>query len=367
MRETRQAVRRRCVINPKASTLLVLIVVLVLAGCGSEDSTEPEMIIPDTPLPSTPRSTPLPEPTGEPPVGDEQRPITLLFAIPAGAGDDAALDELQDYLGVAGPVVQVQAANNTDALKALCSGQPIAAWISPFTLAVAQQQCNVMPVLAVIRDDSVGHTLELVARADADITAVSNLNGAVFCRSGQDNLLDWVFPSLIIDSAGVSPFPSGQGDNLLRSLADVQDVADSEAVAVALLDGECDVAAFAPGELEAIVDDLAVTGDVSLDDFTILVEPGETDVPADSDDWDGYAEYVLPYDVLVFAGADTIPDDVRQTITESLVDYFNNTQNADQHARALLAGDGVLSVQRVHFDVFQALVQNANWDMAMFN
>lgn len=349
-----------------------MLLAFLIAACQESAGTEATRI--PTRIPPTPtiRSTPLPDVSPAPALGKgEERQIVIQIAL---FGEDASDDSrraanqlrqmLQDELELE---IGVEFVNETDALKALCSGAPHAAWINPFTYVQAQTECDAEPVLAITRGRSprttVGRTAEIIARQD--ITEVSQIQGRVFCRSyEEDYFTNWVFPSLYLAAAGVNP---------ISGLDQIKDYPDNLSLGRALYVGDCAAASLPPDEFEDWLIDLSaflstdrepVTGR-ELADVLRVVQPA-----ADVSFKSGatrlqYARGVIPYEVLVFPPDSAIPAALREDITDVIVEFFEARDTGDQRLNDLLDATGVVPVAANSYQNFASAVVDAKWDMAL--
>lgn len=340
---------------------------VVLAGCGGSNETPPTRYPTPIPPTPTPRSTPLPEVPDAPSLGDRARPIRLLFAVASDSDAQRAANtlqsRLQDELGL---TVTVELVNETDVLKELCSGAPVAAWVSAFTYAAAQNACEVEPVLAVTRGRpprlSVGTTVDLIARTN--FSNPSQLQARILCRSREQDLLtSWVLPSLIMASQGVS---------LVSGVDGVKDYPDALSIGQALYQNECDAAALPPGEFDDLLDNLAVAlssegqsvSTAALENTIQIISPaGDVSLSASADTLDGFGANVIPYEVLVFPPTSSIPETLRATITDLVYAYLKDRTGGVERLQALLGADGVIHVSADDYAAFITLLRSAKWDM----
>ncbi|NDJ78145.1 MAG: phosphate/phosphite/phosphonate ABC transporter substrate-binding protein [Chloroflexi bacterium] len=370
-------------------TLVVLLVVLA-AGCSSGDD-EPEIIIPDSPVPPTPRSQPLPIPTIEPPAGSSDRPVRLYIMLPEDTALDS-LEALQAALSGSDPALVVEQADETTALRELCNGSLTAAWISPFTYAAAleQERCaGIVPVLAVVRTendtDTVGRTAELIYnRRLNSFNAPSDLAYQLLCRSAQqDEFTRWVYPGLLLAQNGISPFSVIPVSNTTSasppSLSGLVDYPTDAAMLQGLVDGECAAGALAPGDLDVAFEMLNAGREeadlIPSDAFGSIGEPvdvtlaGNTVLPEveeaeEEDAGDGQLVFqpnVVPYELLVFAPGMVVTPEMRAEITT----YFTTSSNAAESTQALLNATSFVPVTETSYVNFLALLQSARWDMAL--
>lgn len=346
----------------------LLLVSLTIAGCGGgEENARPTQR--PTPVPPTPtaRSTALPDVAEAPGLGTAERPIEMYFTVMRDASARQLANEVQREIGDETALeIAVELADETNALQALCSGRPVAAWVNAFTFVKAHEHCGAIPVLAVKRGTvprvTAGSSAMIIA--PNRVSSLSDMAGKVFCRSADHDFeTTWVLPSLLLGKAGINP---------VTDLAEIKDLPNDTVLGIALIEGVCDAAALPPGELEDFLDDLAVrmsTGEQRVrvsdleDQFTVLVEPGDTLFPANTENWQGYAENVIPYEVLVFSPNSSLPEDLRADISDALEAYFSDRISGPDRTRDLLDAEGVISVDQEDYSAFLDLLTSAKWDM----
>jgi len=348
---------------------VLLLVALGLTACGGEETRAPATQRP-TPVPPTPtlRSTALPDVPEAPMLGDPERPIELLFAVSSSGAAQRTANELQRFLTDALEAeITVSLTTEASALEALCSGRPVAAWLSAFSFVKAYETCGVIPAFAVTRGTPPGVTIgtsTLIVGPRGE-TRLSSLAGKTFCRSAEsdDTFATWVLPSLILNGEGIDP---------VTDLAAIRDMPDDLSLGAALLQGVCHAAAFVPSEYDSFLEKLAQR--LSTEDnrilprdiderLSVLSEAGDVTYPAQEAEWQGYPENVIPYEVLAFAPDSALPEAWRVNISDSIKDFFANRTNGTARASGLLNASGVIAVDPEDFVAFRDLLARAKWDM----
>lgn len=349
----------------------LVLVALIATACGG-NNTNNKAVAYSTRIPPTPtqRSTPLPETTNAPEIGQGDRKIMIQLAL---LGDNPDSDAKQMAIQLQTALAEqvnlefgVEFVTENEALKNLCSGAPDAAWVNVFTYGVAQTRCNVAPVLAIKRGRTprvtIGSSVEIIGQAD--ITAVSQLKGLVFCRSDkQDEFTRWIFPSLILASQGVNP---------LTDLSAVQDYPDDLSLARALYNRQCAAAALPPNQLEDLLINLSqaistpenpIPSDSLAKMIKVIVPAGDTAAPANENNWTGFDSSVAPYEVLVFPPDSAIPPSVRSDVTKAITSFFNDPAAGSQRLTALLDATGIMAVNANDYAAFRSLITSSKWNM----
>ncbi|MBN2303308.1 MAG: PhnD/SsuA/transferrin family substrate-binding protein [Anaerolineae bacterium] len=352
-----------------------MLLALALTGCGEGGSDTPPTRIPtQIPPTPTPRSSPLPEVSPAPLLGDRARPLEIQFV--GDPSDNDARDvasELQLHLeesvtqdGI-GLSFTVQIVSETDALNAVCSGAPAAAWISAFSYASANERCGAIPVYAVTRQRAqrahIGTTVEIVARAG--FSSIGQLQQQVFCRSDeQDTVIRWVLPALILASQGIDP---------ITGLSEIKDYPDDMALGRALYEGDCAAAALPAGEYDDWLDDLErtlstseepVERDTLADMLQIISPAGDTVLSTNNASRvTRYDANVIPYEVLVFPPDSAFPADQREQTADAIHEFFTERGSSTQRLHDLLDADGIVQVDNNAFTAFRTMLVQGRWNM----
>lgn len=370
---------RGCPINRRAwhlrcRVLVLAALALLAAGCSSGKAPAPTLR-PPTPIPPTPtpRSTALP--VLEQPIallGGAERPLEIQFALsdaqPASAADRAgiaqavasALQPLSRTLNLAGTIeVQVIASDESRALKALCSGAPVTAWVSAYTYVAAARRCGAQPLLALVREDEtgaarMGTAVEIVT--PRDVAAPADLSGQRTCRV--DGELDvWTIAALMLQADGFDP------------VAEMTQGAayPTEAAALrGLLNGECAALALPLGRLEALLEPFPASDNHPADRLHILAA-------GDDPTLDGLREagavslprYVVPFGLWVAAPDPALPAaelrPVRQELAAAVQAYLNEHPAKVQQ---WLGATRVIPVEASGLSALRRWLDDAGWDMA---
>lgn len=352
----------------------VIVLMVVAAACGTDTANKeptPTLEPANTDIPPTPRSTALPTlPPNTARLGDTQNPITILFATTEDTEDSGTDQALEGHFDRADLTVTVEFESDSAALQQVCGAtEPTAAWVSPFTFAAAFEQCGAVPMLAVVmEDDVVGRSTAIVARPE--INTLRQLAGRTFCRSAQqDEFYSWVLPSLLLASNNVSPFPNPDPQSVSASsprLEAVEDYVSDSQVVTAMASGDCDAAAFdlarLPDVAAALASQLSTASNRVAPDDVILFEGGP--IIIEEAEWEGFEEGVIPFAVFMFPPDGIIYPELRDQITETLVDFFADRSAGEARAEDLLAATGVMTVSPEDLQGFLALVNASHWEMA---
>lgn len=371
--------RGRCTINrQRPSNLGVILIALVLltASCSGGQSAAPTPR-PPTPIPPTPtpRSTPLPT-LDQPPalLGSAQRPLVIGLAGPAtgsmtrsaqSALAQAVADALQpvsETLNLAPDIeVEVQRMDEATALRALCSGAPVTAWVNAFTYVAAARACGAEPLLVLLRENEgevkIGIAYDVIV--SAGIRSAADLAGERYCRV-EGQLEDWAFAALMLAAEGFDP---------LAQMSPLP-AYDSETAALrALLDGECAALALAAGTLEDRLDELAAEDNTSpgeQEGVRVLIAGGDALLASESAGEPlALPRYVVPYGVWVAAPDSALPagDDrpLRQELIAAVRAYFEENPSV---LHRWFGASEVIAVDQTSLAALRAWLDGAAWDMA---
>lgn len=343
-----------------------LVISLALSACsGNQEPVGRHTTA--VPVSPTPRATPLPDVPPVAPLGSEQRPLSLVFVLPEAdqsAGASAVRQDLEtwllDELGLSVTVAFVE--NESEALRAVCTGTgdgtPAAAWMSAFSAMAAESGCNAEPALAVVRGTgtraAVGTAVEIVGRAG--LASLDALRGQAMCRAtGEDDLTAWIYPSLLLTGAGVSPFTDMLAPQEYDTAVDV---------IRAIYTGDCAAAALPPGAYDDALDDLegATADREELEAAVTVLRPAGDVTPPQGASWSGYDANVVPYDTLVFPPSGMLPTELRAQIVTALSDYAES-RDGQALLRDFLNASGIITVEAADYGAFRAAVNQAHWDM----
>lgn len=353
--------------------VLVLVALGVLAACSSDENVtptpRPPTAIPRTP---TPRSTPLPTLAQIPALlGGAERPFTIAFALPDGSLPTAderaalaqsvadALQALSATLNLADDIeVQVIPLDDSAALRALCSGAPVTAWVSPFTYAAAARTCDVEPLLALVREGDAGAAIGIAYDLITlrEVASAQDLAGEVACRV--DGQLDaWVISALMLQAEGFDP---------LVEMPQSVSYPDELTAVRALLDGECAALALPSGTLDEILEPLPATDEDPEDRLHALIAGGDTALPDRASDRSvSYPAFVLPFGLWVAAPDTALPGSelrpVRQELEAAVLAFFAENPGA---LDAWFASAEVVEVDHTGLAALRRWLDDAHWDMA---
>lgn len=351
---------------------VLLALVLLLAACGGAENAPPTPR-PPTPIPPTPtpRSTALP--SLDQPIallGGPERPLTIAFALPDGRRPSAAdrtalaqavsdaLQPLSRTLNLADDIeVQAVALDESAALRALCSGAPVTAWVSAFTYVAAARACDAQPLLALIREDdsgaAIGAAYEVVT--SSDVTRPADLAGKVACRVEGD-LGVWAISALMLQA---------EGFNALAQMSPSATYPDESAALNALLAGECAALALPVGRLEELLDPLPARDENPRDQLRILVGGADATLSSEEDAALSYPRYVVPFGLWVAAPDSALPSGdlrpVREELEAAMRAYLDD--NPAALARWFKAS-GAVPITPGGLAALRRWLDDAGWDMA---
>lgn len=273
-----------------------------------------------------------------------------------------ALQPVSETLNLAPAVeVRVQRMDEAAALRALCSGAPVTAWVNAFTYVAAARTCGVEPLLVLLREDDgevrVGVAYDVIVAAR--IRSAGDLAGERYCRV-EGQLEDWAFAALMLAAEGFDP---------LAQMSPLP-AYDSETAALrALLDGECAALALAAGTLEDRLDELTAednSGPGDREDVRVLIAGGNALLAGESaGDPLVLPRYVVPYGVWVAAPDSALPagDDrpLRQELVAAVRAYFAENPSI---LNRWFGASQVGAVDQSGLAALRAWLDGAVWDMA---
>lgn len=277
---------------------LMILGVLLLAGCGGEQ----QAAGPDI---SAPAATVSPVVATPVPAGEQANPLRLVFVPQQGsfAQAQAQEEELEaaiiEATNVTVDVVLLE--SEADALGALCNPQPdriSAAWLGGFPYAAALAQNCGTPAIKVLRDLHIEVAAALAAddedeeEEEAPLAAgipglivlsrtlgtgdFTALNGRTFCRLGFDDFYSWLLPSVVL---------SGRGVTVPDRLGEVVDYDDVALLVAAVGSGDCAGAGISQYDL----DEIAAVDDTPVNDLRVVDNLTSPPVP--------FAVLLVPPDV----------------------------------------------------------------------
>lgn len=357
----------------RACVGLALLALALLAAACSGAGSAPATPRPPTPIPPTPtpRSTALP-PLDRPIalLGGQERPLTIAFALPGGRGPSAsdraalaqavadALQPLSQTLNLADDIeVQAVTLDEPAALRALCSGAPVTAWVSAFTYAAAARACGAQPMLALIREGDAGTTIGAVYEVvvPADVTRPADLAGQVACRVEGD-LDAWAVSALMLQA---------EGFNALAQMSHSAVYPGESAAFDALMAGECAALALPAGRLEALLDPLPVRDENPRERLHVLVGGGDPTLPDEENTSLSFPRYAIPYGLWVAAPESALPAGELRPLREELEAAV--AAHLDDNPAALARwfdASGAVPVDAGGLAGLRRWLDDAGWDMA---
>lgn len=188
-------------------------------------------------------------PTALPPLGEPGNPLTIVI-LPG----EQALTQI-DLVGISSLIMEevgasvalVQAASAAEAGQMLCNGDAEAAVLdTPTYLQVHALGCAEAFLSA--RSDRSNHLFgQIVANASSGISSIADLSGKRFCRTSEQDFLNWVVPAAMMSASGLQPE---------LDLAEIIDLGDDLAVIRSIYAGECDAGAVNLDAREALLEEI---------------------------------------------------------------------------------------------------------------
>lgn len=216
----------------RSLSLLIVALAVVMAACRPPQTTV-EVVVRATNTP-VPTSTPLPIVPTAIPAGSADNPLQLVVIPQADVteADESAWEAaLAEQGGVTVDVVTV--ATRPQAIEALCSTQEgviSAAWLDGISYAAARARNCGSPDVMAARDGALGEAGLLLLDRSLGTTQITALSGRVYCRLGYDDFYSWLLPLLAFRRADLDE----------RRLNQIVDMADTEALVAAVVNGDCD-------------------------------------------------------------------------------------------------------------------------------
>lgn len=105
-----------------------------------------------------------------------------------------------------------------------------------------------------------------------------------------------------------------------------------------------------------------------MDAVEVIVPAADTAPPTNPDTWTGFAEHVIPFDVLVFPAHHMIPPGVREDLTQALESFFGSRTEGRARLGALFGeASQVLPVDPEDYNAFRSAIRQSGWNMAFLD
>ena len=219
--------------------LILIILIIAISSCGTEQPQTTDIQIPPTTESSQPTFTPAPptatpEPTVKPteiptpsvtptlpPLGEEGNPI--VWAIVPETDINVFIPAVEQAANImmerTGLVVETQVLENfSQIVDMLCSGEAQIGALNAFSYLLAQERGCTSVVLTAELFGGSAYQGQILVRSDSGITSIADLAGTTFCRRAVDSRSTWIVPRLMMLAAGIDP------DNDLKEIIDTGDI-----------------------------------------------------------------------------------------------------------------------------------------------
>jgi ABC-type phosphate/phosphonate transport system substrate-binding protein len=219
----------------------LILIVLMLAGCGrTPDTVDPTRVLPT----GIPALTPLPPLPTAAPLGSEDNPVRVMIVVADEEASQDAADDLADVLSEeADMVIEVSVTESApDARRALCNRTVHLVTLDAFNyLGASESNCGA-PIYVVSRG---GQTQTQGQFLGWTPFRPDQFRG-VFCRPDSNSINGWIIPTLTLRASNVDMFTDMFG---------IVDAGSDEEVIRAIDTRKCDMGATALGA-EQLVRDL---------------------------------------------------------------------------------------------------------------
>ena len=213
--------------------LVVLTLVLVACGGGGAQATP----------------TPPPSPTPPPALGSAENPLVMSF-VPSGdtqeiiAGGEAIEQMLEEKTGL--QIESNVATSYAAVVEAMCAGNAHIGWLNTFGYLLANEKCDVEPILATVRFGRPFYTGQIIVRADAGIESFEDLKGKVMCWVDPLSTSGYIIPRVVLQANGIDPD---------ADFAKTVEAGSHNNVVIAVYNGECDAGATYVDARNAVEDE----------------------------------------------------------------------------------------------------------------
>lgn len=172
--------------------------------------------------------------------------------------------------------------NYTGLVEALGSDQVQIAFIPAFGYVLASQEYDAEVILKSVRDDSGSYRAQYVVRADSDIESLEDLEGKVWAYSDAGSTAGYLFPAKQM----LDEFHLDSASELESDFFDeVVSAGGHDTAAIAVLDGDADVATTFEDVRDNLVDDYPdIYDELEVIEYTDEIPNDTISVPKDLDE-----------------------------------------------------------------------------------
>jgi len=241
-----------------AALMIVMLLASILVGCAPAATPTPK-----------PKPTAVPPTKAPPALGTAENPIVLAM-VPSGDTPEiiASAEQITALLmEKTGYVIEGSVATSYAAvIEAMGTGKAHMGTLATFAYLLAHEKYGVECALVSVRYGSPYYKGQIIARADAGITQLSDLAGKTMCWVDAASTSGFIVPSVMLKAAGVDP------DTDLRQQVEA---GSHDNVVLAVYQGDCDAGATYVDARGNIADDYP-----DVNDKVIVIEES-AEIPND--------------------------------------------------------------------------------------
>jgi len=180
-----------------AALMIVMLLASILVGCAPAATPTPK-----------PKPTAVPPTKAPPALGTAENPIVLAM-VPSGDTPEiiASAEQITALLmEKTGYVIEGSVATSYAAvIEAMGTGKAHMGTLATFAYLLAHEKYGVECALVSVRYGSPYYKGQIIARADAGITQLSDLAGKTMCWVDAASTSGFIVPSVMLKAAGVDP------------------------------------------------------------------------------------------------------------------------------------------------------------------
>jgi phosphonate transport system substrate-binding protein len=286
-----------------ASLVLISLMALLLAGCGT------------------------------PKLGTQDNPIVMSF-VPSTDTQEiiASGDEIAKVVSDAtGYTIEANVGTDFAAVReAMGAGKAQIGWLNTFNYILAHEKYGIDAALVTVRFGSTTYNGQIIVRADSGITSLADLKGKVMCWVDPNSTSGYIIPRIELAANGINPD---------TDFANTVEAGSHNNVVIQVYNGDCDAGAtFVDARTSVETDYPDVMQKVS-----VLYTTGD-----------------IPNDGVQFTK--DFPADMRTSIVNALLDYAG-TDAGKASLNTLYDIEGLEPADDSFYDGFRATLSKAGIDI----